>query len=152
MKFDPRDGIPKLTEINCRFGSRLWHATEVGVNLPLICLKIARGEKVERVDHYPDGAVLLDPVADVFQCCFWALDYPLYSLRTRLLGMKPIDPLKAPLRPAQMLDSYRKTYVGSARKVYTPYCKYFFRDPTVCALEWLSYAHQFFQHARELGR
>ena len=151
-KLDPRDGVPKLTEINCRFGSRLWHATELGINLPLMCLKIARGEKIPKVDDYPSGLVLLDPVGDLFQVCFWLVDFPLYKIRTRVLGMSPVDPLKAPMSPAQLIHSYRATYFSKRKKLFTPYFRHFATDPIVSLLEWSSYGKQFFEHARELGK
>ena len=54
-KVDQRDGIPKLMEINPRLGRRLWRRTELGINEPLMCVKIAKGEEVEAVKEYPLG-------------------------------------------------------------------------------------------------
>ena len=45
-RIDPRDGQPKLMEINPRLGIKLWYRTELGINEPMMCLQIARGEKV----------------------------------------------------------------------------------------------------------
>jgi biotin carboxylase len=151
-KVDPRDGIPKLTEINCRFGSRLWHATELGINLPLMCLKIARGEKVEKINGDLQGIQLLDPIADLFQVCFWLFDFPLYKLRTCLLGMTPVDPLKAPMSPTQMIHSYRDSYFTNKQKVFSPHFRHLHRDPIVSFLVCLRYGKDFFDHARELGK
>ena len=43
---DPRDGRDKLMEINPRFPRQLWNRTELGINEPLMCLQVARGEAV----------------------------------------------------------------------------------------------------------
>ena len=151
-KVDPRDGVPKLTEINCRFGSHLWHATELGINLPLMCLKIARGEKVEKINDDLRGILLLNPIADLFQVCFWLLDFPFYKLRTRLLGVTPVDPLKAPMSPTQMIHSYRDSYFTKRQKVFSPHFRHFYRDPMVSFLLCVRYVKAFFDHARELGK
>ena len=47
MKVDPRDGVPKLMEINPRIGEGRWQMVASGINEPLLCLKVARGEAVE---------------------------------------------------------------------------------------------------------
>jgi predicted ATP-grasp superfamily ATP-dependent carboligase len=65
-KVDPRDGQPKLMEINPRLGINLWYRTELGINVPLMCLQIARGEKpkTEAASNYPHGYLLLKPFED----------------------------------------------------------------------------------------
>jgi predicted ATP-grasp superfamily ATP-dependent carboligase len=55
FKVDPRDGIPKLMEINPRFWGSLHLAILSGVDFPYLILKMARGETVEPVLHYPTG-------------------------------------------------------------------------------------------------
>jgi predicted ATP-grasp superfamily ATP-dependent carboligase len=45
---DPRDGLDKLMEVNPRFPAQLWNRTELGINEPLLCVQIARGERVDR--------------------------------------------------------------------------------------------------------
>ena len=151
-KVDPRDGIPKLTEINCRLGSRLWHVTELGFNVPLMCLKIARGEKVDRIDNYPTGTLVLDPVEDALQLGLWTLDFLLYKFRVGILQKAPVDPLKAPMDPAVILESYKSTYCKKAPKVFSPYFRHFFRDPVVSVLRWLSLSKPVLRHAHELGQ
>jgi predicted ATP-grasp superfamily ATP-dependent carboligase len=55
FKVDPRDGIPKLMEINPRFWGSLQLAIVSGVDFPYLILKMARGEKFKPVLHYPVG-------------------------------------------------------------------------------------------------
>ncbi|MET0502168.1 MAG: ATP-grasp domain-containing protein, partial [Candidatus Binatia bacterium] len=49
MKVDPRDGVPKLMEINPRIGEGRWQMVASGINEPLLSLRVARGEAVEAV-------------------------------------------------------------------------------------------------------
>jgi predicted ATP-grasp superfamily ATP-dependent carboligase len=55
FKVDPRDGIPKLMEVNPRFWGSLHLAIVSGVDFPYLILKMARGEKFDPVLHYPVG-------------------------------------------------------------------------------------------------
>ncbi len=54
-KVDPRDGVPKLMEINPRFWGSLELAVRSGVDFPLLYARAALGEKVEPVTRYPAG-------------------------------------------------------------------------------------------------
>ena len=58
---DPRDGLDKLMEINPRFPRQLWNRTELGINEPLMCLQVARGEPVAPVPPYPLGVLFVEP-------------------------------------------------------------------------------------------
>ncbi len=55
FKLDPRDGIPKLMEINPRFWGSLSLAIESGVNFPYLLYRMSRGENVKPVEHYQIG-------------------------------------------------------------------------------------------------
>ena len=55
FKVDPRDGIPKLMEVNPRFWGSLELAIVSGVDFPYLILKMARGENFEPILHYPVG-------------------------------------------------------------------------------------------------
>jgi predicted ATP-grasp superfamily ATP-dependent carboligase len=55
FKVDPRDGIPKLMEINPRFWGSLQLAIFSGVDFPYLILKMAKGEQFEPVLQYPIG-------------------------------------------------------------------------------------------------
>jgi len=55
FKMDPRDGIPKLMEINPRFWGSLSLAVAAGVNFPYLLFKMSRGENFKPVEHYQIG-------------------------------------------------------------------------------------------------
>jgi predicted ATP-grasp superfamily ATP-dependent carboligase len=55
FKVDPRDGIPKLMEINPRFWGSLQLAIFSGVDFPYLILKMAKGEKFDPILRYPVG-------------------------------------------------------------------------------------------------
>jgi predicted ATP-grasp superfamily ATP-dependent carboligase len=55
FKVDPRDGTPKLMEINPRFWGSLALAVAAGVNFPYLLLRMARGENFKPVEHYALG-------------------------------------------------------------------------------------------------
>jgi predicted ATP-grasp superfamily ATP-dependent carboligase len=55
FKVDPRDGIPKLMEINPRFWGSLQLAIVSGVDFPNLILKMARKESYDPVLHYAVG-------------------------------------------------------------------------------------------------
>jgi predicted ATP-grasp superfamily ATP-dependent carboligase len=55
FKVDPRDGIPKLMEVNPRFWGSLQLAIFSGVDFPYLILKMAKGENFEPVLHYTVG-------------------------------------------------------------------------------------------------
>jgi len=55
FKVDPRDGIPKLMEINPRFWGSLQLAVASGVDFPYLMLKMANGESFEPILHYAVG-------------------------------------------------------------------------------------------------
>lgn len=134
-KVDPRDGIPKLTEINVRFGTRLWHMTELGINAPLMCLQIAKGEKIESVKDYPIGTIFTEPIEDTMQLVFWLFDSLFYKFSSRVLR-RPIGPLPAPMSWKEVIQSYRETYSSKKERVSNPYFRHFFQDPLVSILAW----------------
>lgn len=55
FKLDQADNTPKLMEINGRFWGSLQLAIDAGVDFPAMLLRIAMGERVERVDSYRIG-------------------------------------------------------------------------------------------------
>ena len=55
FKVDPRDGIPKLMEVNPRFWGSLHLAIISGVDFPYLVLKMARGESFDPVISYTIG-------------------------------------------------------------------------------------------------
>jgi len=57
FKVDPRDGLPKLMEINPRFWGSLALAIHAGINFPLLLHKMAMGEHFDPVETYRPGIV-----------------------------------------------------------------------------------------------
>ncbi len=55
FKVDPRDGVPKLMEINPRFWGSLALAVEAGVNFPHLLYRMSRGENFSPVERYKVG-------------------------------------------------------------------------------------------------
>jgi len=55
FKVDPRDGLPKLMEVNPRFWGSLQLAILSGIDFPYLILRMAKGEKVEPVLNYEVG-------------------------------------------------------------------------------------------------
>ena len=55
FKEDPRDGIPKLLEINPRFWGSLALAIRAGVNFPYLLFRMSMGEKFDPVERYETG-------------------------------------------------------------------------------------------------
>ena len=55
FKIDPRDGIPKLMEVNPRFWGSLQLAIVSGVDFPYLMLRMARGERFSPILRYAVG-------------------------------------------------------------------------------------------------
>jgi len=151
-KIDPRDGLPKLMEVNPRLGHHLWYRTELGINAPLMCVRIARGEEVEGQGAYPVGKIFVSPVEDALTLGFALIDLLIYKVRTGVFGRRPIDPQHPPLSVTEIIRSYRWAYLGGKAKVFDPYFKHFFQDPLVSVLWWAKYCAQMLMAAKHLGR
>jgi len=119
-KVDPADGIPRLLEINPRFGHHLWFRTELGVNEPLICLRLARREDPQSNLEYPIGVAMLDPYHDLF-----------YFLES-LIRRPDQGPEKSPQSPRELLSLHRRQYLNRRKKVFCPQFSHFFSDPWPC--------------------
>ncbi len=152
MKIDSRDGIPKLMEINPRLGYRLWVRTELGINEPLMCLKIAKGEEIEAVKEYPVGTMLLDPVEDILGLGFRVLDFLIYKFRMGVQGKTPIDSLNPPMALKELIHSYKQTYLNGRKKIFNPYFRYFFQDPLVSIIWHLQFLTLVVRATKHLGR
>jgi predicted ATP-grasp superfamily ATP-dependent carboligase len=55
FKLDPRDGIPKLMEVNPRFWGSLALSIEAGVNFPYLLYRMSRGDRFKPVHDYEIG-------------------------------------------------------------------------------------------------
>lgn len=151
-KIDSRDGIPKLMEINPRFAASLGTRIDLGINEPLICLKIARGEEVRAIRGYPPGILFLDPVEDMMGLGIRLLDLLIYRVRVGVQKHAPLDSFNAPMALKGLLRSYWQTYFTGKKKLFNPYFRYFFRDPLVSILWWVQVFIVAMRAAREVGR
>ena len=152
LKIDPRDSIPKFMEMNPRIGAHLWYRTEMGINEPLMCLRIAREEEVKAVKDYPVGTILLDPMEDTLGLAFLILDFLVYKFRTGLQEKTAIDPLNPPMALRELIQSYKQTYFNGKPKVFNPYFRYFFQDPLVSILWWVQFSTIVLRAIKQLGR
>jgi biotin carboxylase len=151
-KIDHRHHVPKLMEINPRLGFTLWNRTELGINEPLMCLKIARGEDVEAVRENTEGIMFLSPVEDALALGFKLLDLFVYKFRVGIQGESPIDPSSPPMTLSEIGHSYKKTYLNVKKKVFDPYFRYFLQDPVVSILWWLQFSALALRALKQLGR
>jgi biotin carboxylase len=151
-KIDPRDGQPKLLEVNPRLGHITWYMTTLGINVPLICLKIARGESVEPVQEYPIGTQLLSPVEDCQTLLFSAVDWLCFQVRQRSFGKRPLDTLNPPPPLRELVGSYLEPYLGGKAMAFDPFFHYFRDDPLPASLWWLVFLGQVLRATKHLGQ
>jgi hypothetical protein len=137
-QIDPRDGKPKLLEINPRFGQHLWWRTGLGVNEPQICLQLARGETPTGNLQFPDGVLLLDPGHDFFKLLDKFI-YSTFEFLARLAGRG--DKSGSWARQDQTegiratLSVHRHEYLNRRPKVLCPEVSNLLVDPYPC-LRW----------------
>lgn len=127
-KLDARDGVFKLMEVNPRLGTHLWYRTELGINEPLMTLKIGRGEHVEPITDYPLDYTLLEPIEDFTGLVIELLDLLVYRIRTTMMRKKGMDPAAPPLGVASLVKAYGGPYFAP-KKRYSPYVRYALSDP-----------------------
>ena len=65
FKVDPRDGVPKLIEVNPRFWSYLQLPIYCGVDFPYLLYKVSLNERVRRVEKYKVGVKYVHPLKDI---------------------------------------------------------------------------------------
>lgn len=126
---DARDGIPKLMEINPRFGHNLWYRTEFGINEPLMYLRLAQGQAAGEAPALPEGVLLLDPLWDLLHFSFQCLDQARDWLRARITGRRPgpqtIDTASIP----DLVKDLKSEYFGKKRRVTNPLSRGYLSDP-----------------------
>jgi hypothetical protein len=137
---DPRDGVDKLMEVNPRFPRQLWNRTELGINEPLMCVQLARGEPVTPVAGYPEGVLFVSPIEDLQLFALQVTDFLVYTCRRVFSGARTFDPSTAPPGPGEQTRSFARTYASTKRKVWDPYFRYFFQDPIASTLWWLQFS------------
>lgn len=126
---DSRDGKPKLMEINPRFGHNLWYRTELGINEPLIYLRLAQGQDPGEVPAVPEGVLLLDPLWDALHLLGRSLDQGKAWLRARFRSSEGVlTPFTEDSIPF-LLRAFRSEYFGRTRRVTSPLNRGWLSDP-----------------------
>ena len=127
VKIDPRDGVAKLMEINCRPGYRIWCEISVGQPVPLLCVQIHRGVAVDALPPHEGRDVFLNPIEDTVSLGARLLD----SARRRV-GLGPAQEPSS--SPRALLREYREPY-RSPRRHFDWYFRALADDP-LAALSW----------------
>jgi predicted ATP-grasp superfamily ATP-dependent carboligase len=134
-KIDPRDGQPRLMEINARLGQHLWWRTGLGVNEPLILIDLARGRRPSGPLEFPDGVRLLDPYHDLAflydQCAQSFFELP---DRLRRRGAAPRSAGAEGSLPGARATwrAYRRDYLNRQPKILCPEVACLASDPYPC--------------------
>ena len=153
LKIDQRDQIPKLMEVNPRFGSGILDAVAAGMNPPGMCLRIACGEGagIELAKDYP-AAIYLHPFEDslVFGLQLLNLLIARFSYVVRSKGSTASP--NAPISFNALIQPYRYAYLSRKKKVLDPMMKVAFQDPLVAIILWLQHFASVFGAAKELAR
>ena len=131
---DARDGIPKLMEINPRLGDRLWYRMELGVNEPLLYLRLAQYQPLPKFDRFPEGVHIVDPISDLRNLGDRVIESTLDRFR-RLFGLPGSIPDYRVSQPiSALLASMGQTYFSATETALAPYVRNLFTDPVPCAL------------------
>ena len=125
---------------------------ELGINEPLMCLKIAQGEFVEPIKDYPPGILFVSPIDDIQLLALEMIDRLAYNFRTRVQRNPPLDGLSTPPSFATLIKNYMRTYTGGQRKILDPYFRYFYKDPLVSIIWWLQFASWLAGGLNKVGR
>lgn len=126
---DSRDGKLKLLEINPRLGTSLWFRTELGVNEPLMALRLARGEDPGGPPVVPEGIILLDPLLDSLHFIGKALERSFAWIRARLPGGQSDSDLFEKEYIEQLLRAYKSEYFTRRKRVTSPFNRDLLSDP-----------------------
>ena len=149
---DPRDGIAKLLEVNPRMGGHHWHVTELGINSPLMCSKIARDEAVDPVTEYPAHTLFIDPFEDLMGFFYRIADRMLFNVRTVVFRRPALDPNNVPMTIRAVMAAYAKTYRGRKSRVISPITHNAIRDPQVAICWWFQVSTWIFGACKQLGK
>lgn len=126
---DARDGIPKLMEINPRFGHNIWYRTELGSNEPLIYLRLAQGKDPGGIPTFPEGVLLLDPLWDALHLLGQSLDQGKTWLRARFGGKEVVTKPYTEDSISQLLRAFKSEYFSRTPRITSPLNRGFFSDP-----------------------
>ena len=130
VKIDPRDGRCKLLEINCRPGFLVWCEIAAGQDIPLLCVRIERGESVEKTPSDNDPKVFLSPIEDTLAFGALLLEW----CGRRVLPSRWTPPAECDVTLGDVLRAYRDTY-RAPRRLFDGYFRALADDPCA-ALAW----------------
>lgn len=126
---DDRDGEFKLMEINPRLGHNLWYRTELGVNEPLMAVRLARGEDPGDAPSVPEGVILLDPLSDFLHFVSKALEQSIAWIRNRLTGTEADDEGLEKEYLGRLLKAWKSEYCTRRERVTNPFGRGLLADP-----------------------
>jgi len=126
---DARDGKPKILEINPRFGNNLWFRMVLGLNEPLMFLRIARGESPGDVPGFREPVILLDPLSDFIHLLGLTLDQGMAYFRAKIQGVNDEGGSAVKESIPQLLSQYKAEYFSRRARELGPLNKGFFSDP-----------------------
>ena len=149
LKIDQRDNMPKLLEVNPRFGSGILDSVAAGMNGPWICLKVATGEKVEVAKDYP-AAIYLHPLEDSLVFGLQFLNLLICRFRQVIRSRASTALPNAPINFKELIQPYRYAYLSRKKKVLDPMIKVFFQDPLVAIILWFQRFASVLGAAKEL--
>jgi biotin carboxylase len=147
---DARDGRPKLMEINPRFGHNLWYRTELGINEPLMLLRMVLGEDPGPAPPFEEDVLLLDPLWDLLHLVGQSVDQSSAWVRARLRRRAEAtghvnDPFeREPLGP--LLRNLREEYFGAGRRLTSPLNRGYLSDPLPPLVRGFRVAAEALQH------
>jgi biotin carboxylase len=151
LKVDQRDNMPKLMEVNPRFGSGILDSVAAGMNGPWICLQVASGEKAKVAKNYP-AAIYLHPFEDslVFGLQFLNLLMGRFGYVIQSKASTPLP--NAPMTFNELIQPYRYAYLSRKKKKLDPMMKVAFQDPLVAIILWFQHFASVFGVVKELVR
>ena len=151
-KIDARDGLPKLMEINVGIRSNGWYWHALGVNVPLLCIKIERNEGDLDIGPIPSDVLFLDPIGDFVNLGTELADWAVFTVRQSILGKRPADPLNRPPSPGKIASAYFENYLGGNKKAFCPTFKHMLSDPKPNLLWSLILARQAYRNLKNLRK
>ena len=152
LKIDQRDGMPKLMEVNPRFGSGILDSVSVGLNGPLMCLLAATGEKIEPSKDYYPAAIYLHPVEDSLIFGLQLLNLLVYRFSFDAQTKTSISSPNAPTNFSDLIKPYRYACFSRNKKMLDPMMKLVFEDPVVAIILWFQHFVSVLSAALGLGR
>lgn len=126
---DDRDGTPKLMEINPRVGHNLWYRTVLGLNEPLMAVRLARGQDPGQLPAFREGVLLLDPLWDFLHLLGQVVDQSFARIRALFRGAEQDSGALEKESIRELLRDYRAEYFTRRPRVTSPLNRDLLTDP-----------------------